>query len=85
MSKFKEYLLENDIKSAKAKAKGLTHVSFDNYKDSKGTPYKWNDTLGDFKQSGASKEQKDRAHEDTHFPANWSKEQRDRYRADMDD
>ena len=49
MSKFKEYLLENaDIKSAKAKSRGLTHINYGVYKDAKGTHWKYDDKKSDF-------------------------------------
>ena len=52
MAKFKQYLLENaDIKSAKAKSKGLKHVSFNLYRDTSGQDYIWDDTAQDFQIS----------------------------------
>ena len=45
MSKFKEYLLEEkgnaDKRKAEAKAKGLIHISFNNYKDHEDNSWFW--------------------------------------------
>jgi len=48
MGKFRKFILNEDIKSEKAKANGLEHISFNNYKDKNGGMWHWDEEDKEF-------------------------------------